>query len=77
MHTVAVLQAYQADLLTDLYEAGEVDLKAVRELRHATDLSLLATKEMARSIGWSMAAMVADIHVLPPGHPTLFLRSLW
>ncbi len=31
----------------------------VAELRRATDLSLRASKETARAIGWSMAALVA------------------
>ncbi|KAL0159829.1 hypothetical protein M9458_043554, partial [Cirrhinus mrigala] len=52
---MAVLQAYQADLLKELDESDEIS----RELRRAADLSLRATKETARAIGRSMAALVA------------------
>ncbi len=45
LHTMAVLQAYQAEEIV--------------ELHRATDLSLRATKETARAIGHSMAALVA------------------
>lgn len=46
LHTMAMLQAYQANLLGGLDNEG------------AADLSLRATKEMARAIGCSMAALV-------------------
>ncbi len=48
LHTMSLLLAYQAELLTELCE-----------LRRATDLSLRAVKETAKSIGRSMAALVA------------------
>ncbi len=57
LHTMAVLEAYQADLLKDLSTGGSIDKEAFLELRRATDLSLRATKQMA--IGRSMAAMVS------------------
>ncbi|KAL0199681.1 hypothetical protein M9458_002868, partial [Cirrhinus mrigala] len=53
---MSVLQAYQADLLKDLDEGEKVDLS---ELRRTADLALRATKETARTVGRSMAAMVA------------------
>ncbi|KAL0204540.1 hypothetical protein M9458_002558, partial [Cirrhinus mrigala] len=59
LHTMAVLQAYQADLLKDLDEGDEIKKDDITELRRAADLSLRATKETARAIGRSMAAMVA------------------
>ncbi|KAI2643846.1 Malformin synthetase mlfA [Labeo rohita] len=59
LHTMAVLQAYQADLLKELDESDEVSKDNISELRRAADLSLHATKETARAIGRSMAAMVA------------------
>ncbi|MCJ8739459.1 hypothetical protein PDJAM_G00047420 [Pangasius djambal] len=46
LHTMAVLQAYQADLLKELDE-GEMPSEHLVELRRATDLSLRATKETA------------------------------
>ncbi len=59
LHTMAVLQAYQADLLKDLSTGGSIDEEAFLELCRATDLSLRATKQTARAIGRSMAAMVS------------------
>ncbi len=65
LHTMADLQAYQADLLKDLSTSGlaegleHIDEKAFSELCRATDLSLCATKQTAHVIGHSMAAMVS------------------
>ncbi|XP_051719126.1 uncharacterized protein LOC127495712 isoform X43 [Ctenopharyngodon idella] len=59
LHTMAVLQAYQADLLKDLDQGQGLSPEAVEELRCTTDLTLRATKQTAESIGRSMAAMVA------------------
>ncbi|KAI2650039.1 Transposon Ty3-G Gag-Pol polyprotein [Labeo rohita] len=56
LHTMSLLQAYQADLLKELAEGDKVDLE---ELRKTADLALRATKETARAVGRSMAAMVA------------------
>lgn len=55
LHIVAVLQAYQVDLLKDLDFAPET----VAELRHTPDLALRATKQAAAAIGRSLAVMVA------------------
>ncbi|KAL1268370.1 hypothetical protein QQF64_033733 [Cirrhinus molitorella] len=51
LHTMAVLQAYQADLLKDLSTGGSIDEEAFSELRQATDLSLRATKQTAQPHG--------------------------
>ncbi len=59
MFTMSLLQAYQAELLTDLDEGKGISPNTVCELRQATYLSLRAAKEMAKSIGRSMAALVA------------------
>ncbi|XDV52443.1 hypothetical protein PO909_021171 [Leuciscus waleckii] len=59
LHTMSLMQAYQAELLGDLEEGGGIGPDTVAELRRATDLSLRATKETAKSIGRSMAALVA------------------
>ena len=58
LHTMAVLQAYQADLLKDLDKGEGLSADQVAELRRTTDLSLRATKQAASSMGRSMAAMV-------------------
>ncbi|KAL0163648.1 hypothetical protein M9458_039401, partial [Cirrhinus mrigala] len=61
LHTMSVLQAYQANLLKGLDEGKKVDLE---ELRRTADLVLRATKETARAVGRSMAAMVvAERHL--------------
>ncbi len=54
-----LLLAYQAELLADLDEGEGIGPNAVCELLLATDLSLRAVKETAKSIGRSMAALVA------------------
>ncbi len=59
LHIMAVLQAYQADLLKELDEGEQISSSDVGELRRTADLALRATKETARAIGRSMAAMVA------------------
>ncbi len=56
---MSLLQAYHAELLADLDEGGGVGPNAVCELHRATHLSLKAAKEMAKTIGRSMAALVA------------------
>ncbi|CAM4635653.1 unnamed protein product [Leuciscus chuanchicus] len=58
LHTMAVLQAYQADLLKELDEGQGPSPEDIVELRKATDLSLRITKETARAIGRSMAGLV-------------------
>ncbi|KAL0163035.1 hypothetical protein M9458_042431, partial [Cirrhinus mrigala] len=59
LHTMSVLQAYQADLLKELDEGEEIKDSDISELRRTADLSLRATKETACAIGRSMAALVA------------------
>ncbi len=59
LHTMSLLQAYQAELLIELDEGEGFNPSSVCELRRATDLSLRAAKETAKSIGRSMAALVA------------------
>lgn len=51
LHTMVILQAYQADLLRDLDEGEGVGTSAIKELQ--------ATKETVRAIGHSMSALVA------------------
>ncbi|KAL0159734.1 hypothetical protein M9458_043459, partial [Cirrhinus mrigala] len=48
-----------ADLLKELDEGDEIRDSDISELRRTTDLSLRVTKETARAIGRSMAALVA------------------
>ncbi|KAJ7990663.1 hypothetical protein DPEC_G00302730 [Dallia pectoralis] len=59
LHTMSILQAYQAELLSDGAQGETVSPDDVRELRQAADLSLRATKETAKSVGRAMAALVA------------------
>ncbi|XP_067306862.1 C3a anaphylatoxin chemotactic receptor-like [Pseudorasbora parva] len=47
---MAIMQAYQADLLRDLDGRDEVGGDVINELRTAADLTLRATKETARCI---------------------------
>ncbi len=58
LHTMTVLQAYQADLLKDLDKGQGLSPDEVAELRRTTDLALRATKQAATAMGRSMAAMV-------------------
>ncbi len=57
LHSMAVLQVYQAKLLSTVDES-EPDPATLRELRSATDLALRATKTTAQAIGRSMASLV-------------------
>ncbi len=59
LHTMAILQAYQADVLKEMDEGTGLTPEAVKELRRATDLALRATKHTARAVGRSMVAWVA------------------
>ncbi len=58
LNTMAVLQAYQADLLKDLDNGQGLSPDEVAELRRTTDLALRATKHAATAMGRSMVAMV-------------------
>ncbi len=59
LHTMGILQAYQADVLKEMDEGTDLTPEAVKELRRATDLALRATKHTARAVGRSMAGSVA------------------
>ncbi len=56
---MAILQAYQADVLKEMDEGTGLTPEALKELRRATDLALRATKHTARAVGRSMAGSVA------------------
>ncbi len=49
---MAILQAYQADVLKEMDEGAGLTPEAVKELRKATDLALRATKHTAHVVGW-------------------------
>ncbi len=57
LHTMSVLQAYQADLLKEMDKGEEIKNDDIAELRQATDLSLRATKETARAGGHRKASV--------------------
>ncbi len=50
LHTMTILQAYQADVLKEMDEGTGLTPEAVKELRRATDLALRATKYTAGAI---------------------------
>ncbi len=64
LHTMAILQAYQADVLKEMDEGTGLTPEAVKELLRATDLALGATKHTGRAVGRSMAGSVAAEHHL-------------
>ena len=57
LHTMAILQVFQAKLLRSLDESSPSE-PAFHDLRSATDLALRATKATAQAIGRSMANLV-------------------
>ncbi len=59
LHTMAILQAYQADVLKEMDEGTGLTPEAVKELRRATELALRATKHTAHAVRRSMAGSVA------------------
>ncbi len=63
LHTMAVLQAYQADLLKDLDNGQGLSTDEVAELRRTMDLALRAIKQAATAMGRSMAAMERHLWV--------------
>ncbi len=64
LHTMAILQAYQAEALKEMDEGCGVTPEAVKELRRATDLALRATKHTEWVVGRSMAGLVrAERHL--------------
>ncbi len=56
---MAILKAYQADVLKEMDERTGLTPEATKELRRATNLALRGTKHTARAVGRSMAALVA------------------
>ncbi len=56
---MAILQAYQADVLKKMDEGGGLTPEAGKDFCKATDLALRATKHTARAVGRSMAGSVA------------------
>lgn len=63
LHTMAVLQVFQANLLQQMDEAGP-NPEALSDLRSATDLALRATKITAQAIGRAMAVLtVSERHL--------------
>ncbi len=54
LHTMAILQAYQAEVLKEMDEGDGVTPEAFKELRRATDLALRATKHTAQAVGRSI-----------------------
>lgn len=58
LHTMAVLQVFQAQLLRSL-DGEEPNPDGVRDLRVATDFAHMATKRTAQAIGRSMGFMVS------------------
>ncbi len=59
LHRMAILQAYQADVLKEMDEGDGLTPEAVKELRKATHLALRATKYTAQAVGRSMVGSVA------------------
>ncbi|KAL0192323.1 hypothetical protein M9458_010619, partial [Cirrhinus mrigala] len=57
LHSMAVLQVFQAKLLAGT-DKSALDFATLMELRSATDLALRATKATAQAIGRSMANLV-------------------
>ncbi|XP_016112863.1 guanylate cyclase 2G-like [Sinocyclocheilus grahami] len=58
LHTMAVLQVFQAELLCSMDESGQQHQEAFKELRTATDLALREKKATAQAIGKTMASLV-------------------
>ncbi len=56
---MAILKAYQADVLKEMDERTGLTPEAMKELRRATNLALRGTKHTARAVGRSMASLVA------------------
>lgn len=64
LHSMAVLQAYQVDLLRDLDQGQGLSPEAVRKLRRTTDLAIRATNQPATAIGHLMLVMTEKHHWL-------------
>ncbi len=61
LHTMAVLQAYQADLLKDLDNGQGLSPDEVAELRRTTDLALRATKQAATAMGLPLSSWCSSL----------------
>ncbi|KAI2647677.1 Chitin synthase 3 [Labeo rohita] len=59
LHTMAILQVYQAKILKDLHE-GFLDPELLQELRSTTDYALRTTKVTAQALGRAMSNMVVQ-----------------
>ncbi len=57
LHAMAVLQVFQAKLL-QAAEGGALTAEATKDLRAATDFTLMATKRAAQAVGKAMGFMV-------------------
>lgn len=69
LNTMAVLQAFQVDMLKNLDYGEGLAPKIAEEHCRASDLALRPTKQMAHAVGHSMAAMV--VKDFPSGHPPI------
>ncbi len=64
LHTMAILQAYQVEVLKEMDEGDNMTPEAVKELHWATDLALRATKHTAQAVGRSVVGLVmAECHL--------------
>ncbi len=64
LHTIAIFQAYQADLLKNLDKGQGLSPDEVAEFCRTTDLALRANKQTVTAIGRLMAAMVVMVRHL-------------
>ncbi|ROL46272.1 hypothetical protein DPX16_23861 [Anabarilius grahami] len=58
LHTMAILQAYQVDVLKEMDEGDGLTPEEVKELRRATDLALRATKHTSGLFGEAVNMVV-------------------
>ncbi|KAL1270595.1 hypothetical protein QQF64_029611 [Cirrhinus molitorella] len=63
LHAMAVLQVYQAKVLSELHE-GVPKPELLQDLRSATDYALRATKVTAQALGRAMSTMMVQEHHL-------------
>ncbi len=73
LHTMAVLQVFQAKLLRSMDESGQEHQEAFKELHTAADLALHATKATVQAIGKNMASLV--VHDVIGCVPHILLHS--
>ncbi len=83
LHTMLVLQAYQADLLKELDEGEQISSSDIGELRRTADLALRATKVHGSAGGSGEALMVDSVRheregqSLPDGCPACAFCAAW